>query len=604
MAPATSSTTPRHVSADPKKGLWSLEYLTLLHLLYTRFAFADPKKRSQHVIAIFQNKAGRGGKFKEVEADPQTPEQQARVERVMPLIRKAITDLDSQDAVNEARGPVAEEDEDGEEADGAGEEADGAGEEADEDEDGNDGEAGVREGEQAEADDGYVEGQSLRDPRLPRGTKRKQSPSFAEPESASKRNRPSSSGFASVVGTAAIERSERAEDAGGEDGQAPTNDRIEGRTAARSSNRRTTQSSRLQAAIANGGSEVIGTETNAAAAVASSNVSINPSSQVEQTSRRKASRVTSSWNGPVNMHKKGKRTSAQNIGTEEHPITVEEEKSALELMSADKTPSLLKHMQKAKLNGSLGKSSNAAGLSDFLYKIDNPLATQTDAVADWEKTQLSIFNQWAQEDGAKTSRLVERGRVNIREDGTLSGYHDSMPQLDRTSSDPLVAIPRQQSQQPHLAAGTMARNGRSLFQSFRDRHDSAISLSSTPYAASSPAGIDVPKTFAQPSTSPSHSSQHARPDNALLLRAFYGPKPRTSAIATSHDRTGRGVQSKGKAAFDTGADLATSPHQSGERIESAQSLHEESGEVVDLIDSAEAGEAFARKNDLVRRSQR
>ncbi|KAK3636556.1 hypothetical protein LTR56_005379 [Elasticomyces elasticus] len=575
MAPTISNATiSRHVSADPKEGLWTLEYLTLLHLLYTRFAFAIPKKRSQHVIVIFQkifkfdllikhpspsrtladrhipdkylfrNNAGRGGKFKEVEADPKSPEQQARVEKMMPLIRTAIIDLSFQSAVSETQVPVAEDYEDG--ADGKdgeevddGEGVDEAVEEAGEET------ANVK-SQQAGWNDEDFEEQS----RLPQqGTKRKQSLDQSQDEPASKKKRVSRPAAAAAVGRAVGEKAEGAEDGVGEEGQPPKNNSGEGLTAV-----------------------------------------------------RKASRVTSSWNGPGNVHKKDNKMSAQNVSIEKHQFIVEDEKSALELMSANKTPMLLKHLQQAKLNGSLGKSSNAAGLSDFLYKIDNPLATQMNAAADWEKTQLSIFNRWGQEDGAKTSRVVERRRSDTHKDQTLSGYHDAMPQSDRTT---FVAIRHQQSQQPHLAAGTMARNEHSLFQSFRDRHDSAISLPSTPYATSSPAGIDVhPKTSAQPSTSPSHSSHHARPKNALLLQAFYGPKPRTSAIASSNDGIGRGVQSETTATFGTGADLASSPHQSGERVDTAQSLHERTGEVVDLTVGVEAGEAFARKNPPVRRSHR
>ncbi|KAK5690936.1 hypothetical protein LTR17_025824 [Elasticomyces elasticus] len=473
MAPtAANPTTSLPVSAAPKKGSWSLEYLTFLHQIYTEFAFADPKKRSQHVIAIFQkifefdllithpneledrhvpdkylarNKAGRKGRFKEVEAEQRSPEQQARVNKIMPLIRSAITDLGFQRAISEAQVPVAENNEDGEE-DG---EAD---EEVDEEEHRNDVEVGRGEGERIEADDHDGEGQSRRDAPLQRGTKRKQSPDLAQTESASKRSRPAA---ASAVVTVASERPEQAEDGVGGDGPAPTNDGGERRRVARSSTRRTTQSNRLQEAIADGGSGVIGTETNAAAAAASSNISFPAPSQVKQKNVKKASRATSSWDGPVTEQRKGKKDGAQRTGSEQDPIDVDDEQSVLDLLSTDKTANLLRHLQKAKLNGNLVKSSDPAALSKHLYKINNPLATQINEAFDWQDTQRRMFNRWADEEGAMTARTLSgeggshhqgrEGRQGKPPSATMLGDDDtSVLGSPSKASDALVNTTSQQ----------------------------------------------------------------------------------------------------------------------------------------------------------------
>ncbi|KAK4945905.1 hypothetical protein LTR10_014997 [Elasticomyces elasticus] len=590
MAPATSSTTtPRRVSADPKKGLWSLEYLTLLHLLYTRFAFADPKNRSQHVTAIFKkvfksdllithpppnilkdrhipdyylsrNYTGRGSKFKEVEADPKSPEQQARVDQIMPLIRSAITGLGLQNAVSEMQVPAAEDDENGEEDGEAGEKMDG-------EEDRNDVEVGAGGDEKAEVDDDYEKGQSSHDTRLlQRGTKRKQSPNLAQTESASKRNRPAA---ASAVETAASERAERTEDELGEDGPASTNGGAQRRRVARSSNRRTTQSNRLQEAIADGGPGVIGTETNAAAAVASSVIGFPASTQVKQKSVKKASRARSSWNGPVMEQRNGKKSGLGNSGTVQYPIeVVEEVEDVLQLISADKTPDLLKMMQKAKLSGDLAKSSSVVGLSKHLYKIENPQATEADIAADWQETERQMFNQWTVQQLSSRSATGDHG-IN----GQNLKTHQGKARSKDMSNIDLTSIPDSTSSTSSTMVDTLRQQshiGAQSSKSFRDRHDSAISLTNTPYNSSSAKDAVGQRTSAQPlPTTPTYGPHVGKPTNALLLRPFYGPKPHT---ASSVGRAGVGVQSGGEATSAEGDELSTKPNSSGKKNDSSQAL--------------------------------
>ncbi|KAK5675272.1 hypothetical protein LTS10_012034 [Elasticomyces elasticus] len=671
MAPtASNNTTSLPVSATPEKGSWSPQCLTFLHQIYTEFVFADLKKRSQHVIAIFQkifefdllithpneledrhipdkylawNKAGRKGRFKEVEAEPKSPEQQARVNKIMPLIRSAIVDLGFQGAISETQIPVAEDDEDVEDGEDGenGEDGEGVDEAVEEA-----GEQVVNgESQQAGSNDEDVEEQS----RAPqRKTKRKQIPDHSQNEPSSKKSRISRPAAAAAVEKAEEEEAEGAEDGIGEQGKPQTNDGGGSLVAIRSSNRRTTHSSRLQEAIADGGSGIIGTQTNAAAAVASSNVSNTPSSQLQQTSRRKASRATSSWNGPANLHKKGKRISAQDLGTEEHPLIVEDEKSALELMSADKTPMLLKHLQKAKLNSSLGNSSNAAGLSNLLYKINNPLATPIEQVSDWQETQRRMFNWWADEEGASTARTPggnggsglqgREGRRGKLSSATMLGddhasgvssqskasdalVNTTHPQpaetMQRASTNPfgfrpmpnysrypdlmaeasMISRPRPgldflgsgvdagtarqhegderlrlvatDAQLPPLvqdqhtltpAPGAVSSNRRSLFDAIHSRRDSAIGLPGTSHTSSSPAGSYA--SFASQSlqtspTSSKYTSGLPRRPEPLLLRQFYGPKPRTADTASSVGRTGRSVQIGSEAASAEEDELAT-----------------------------------------------
>ncbi|KAK3643736.1 hypothetical protein LTR56_010041 [Elasticomyces elasticus] len=577
MAPATSNTAAsRHVSADPKEGLWTLEYLTLLHLLYTRSAFADPKKRSQHVIAIFQrifkfdllithpspsrtlkdrhipdkylfrNKAGRGGKLKEVEADPKSPEQQARVDKIMPLIRSAITDLGFQNAISEAQAVVAGDDDDGEE----GEEA---GEEAGEEEDDGEVEASDGEDEGADAIDEYVEGQSRSDTRLQRGTKRKQSPDLPQNGSASKKNRSARSRAASVVKEEASEPAEQAAGGDTDNGKTSTSDDGNGRTAIRSSSRRTVQSSRLQEAIADGDSDVIGTTTNATAAATSSYVDSSPAGRTKQKDVKKASSARSSWNGPGTEQRRSKKKGLSNSGSMQYPIYVGEEvEDVLQMISADGTPKLLKMMQKAKLSGDLAKSSNVVDLSKYLYKIENPLASQADIAADWQETERRMFNQWAvQQSSSRLAGGDDESRTQEPENYRGKTQLNAMPSIDLTSmpdspstTSDVIADPLRR--QPHAGA--------QLSKSFRNRHDSAISLTNTPYTSSLP-------------TPPTYGPRVEKPTNAFLLRPFYGPKPPT---ASSVGRTGVGVQFGSEATSAEGVDLATNSNSSGKEDDSAQ----------------------------------
>ncbi|KAK5690607.1 hypothetical protein LTR97_012162 [Elasticomyces elasticus] len=548
MAPTAPNTAAsRHVSADPKEGLWTLEYLTLLYLLYTRFAFAIPTKRSQHVIAIFKkifrfdllikhpspsrtladrhipdkylfrNKAGRGGKFKEVEADPKSLEQQARVDKIMPLIRSAITDLGFQNAVSEAQVTDAEDDEEDDEVD----EAD---KEADEGEDGSDVEEGGREVENTEVNDDGDGGQSRRDTRLPRGTKRKHSLDLAQPGSASKKSRAASSGAAFAVEKAASEKAEGADDEVGQEVQLPTTLRDDdtGLTVARSSRRRTTQSSRLKQAIADGGSEVIGIESNAAAAAVSTDVGPSPASSTKQKDVKKASRAKSTSNGPVPEQRKGRKSSLGNSGTVLYPIDEDAEaENVLQMISADKTPNLLKMMQKKKLSGDLAKSSNVVGLSKHLYKMDNPLATPADIAADWQETERQMFNQWTVQQ--PSSRLAGgNGGVSSQE---LEKHQDKAQSKDLSSID-LNSMP-----------------------------DSPSSTSNEMYSSAQPIA-----------TPPTYGHRVEKPTNAFLLRPFYGPKPHT---ASSVGHAGVGVQAGGEATSAEGDELLNKLNSSGKNNDSA-----------------------------------
>ncbi|KAK5747367.1 hypothetical protein LTR17_000006 [Elasticomyces elasticus] len=192
----------------------------------------------------------------------------------------------------------------------------------------------------------------------------------------------------------------------GQNVQPSTSGGGERRTAARSSSRRTTQSSRLQEPIADGVSGISGTETNSAAAAASSNVSRPPPRQSKQKEVKKASRPTSSWNGPVYEQRKGKKNGARRTGSEQDPIDLDDEQSALDLLSTHKTANLSRYLQKSKLSGDLMKSSDASALSKHLLKISNPLATQIEEASDWEETQRRKFNRWAGQDGAHSARIA------------------------------------------------------------------------------------------------------------------------------------------------------------------------------------------------------
>ncbi|KAK5711401.1 hypothetical protein LTR15_012473 [Elasticomyces elasticus] len=299
------------------------------------------------------------------------------------------------------------------------------------------------------------------------------------------------------------------------------------------------------------------------------------------------------------------------------PIDVDNEQSALDLLSTDKTANLLRHLQKAKLNGDLVKSSDPAALSKRPYKINNPLATHIDEASDWQDTQRRMFNRWAGQDSAQSARIASgndhasvldspskasdalinatsQQRVkNTQRESTnpfgfwpipnYSRYPGSMaetsimppPRSSRNSSGSGVGagsarqhednerlrlfastaqLPSavQDQDTPTQAPDAMSSKKRSLFDDIRDRRDSAISMPNLQQALTQPLPVP-PRTM---------------PTNALLLRPFYGPKPRTAATASSVGHVSINVQAGSGVALVGGNEPASDPNSSSRNDDS------------------------------------
>lgn len=134
ISPTPAATGTTAVSINPQKGRWTLEYATVLHLLFA--AFDDPDRNTadpEVVVKVFRylfandlpithpntgggnsltddnlvdyykssHLAGRGKIFEGIKTANPAPEQVARINRLTPMVKSAINQLGLDDLINE-----------------------------------------------------------------------------------------------------------------------------------------------------------------------------------------------------------------------------------------------------------------------------------------------------------------------------------------------------------------------------------------------------------------------------------------------------------------------------------------------------------------------